>query len=109
MNTILFAIATILILSMPATAGAQSQTKADTIAAVQDTTQKAESLKLLLDQMEIQGWVDKPQMVYVVPGVNPEVDDIVLERSFIDEILRPLNKDEFERRNKSKRKSHILW
>jgi|Deesub1362B_J571_1020462.scaffolds.fasta_scaffold27993_2 hypothetical protein len=64
---------------------------------VQDTTRQKKSLKLLLEEIEVQGWIEKPQMVYVVPGINPEVDDIVLDRSFIDEILKPLDKDKFEK------------
>ena len=97
----------LLVLCAASSGTAQDQTKPTPT--VQDTTQKAKSLKLLLKHMEIEGWVEKPQMVYVVPGINPKVDDIVLERSFLDEILRPLNKDEFEKQNAIRRKSNILW
>jgi len=79
------------------------------VQAEQDTTQKQKSLNILLQQMEIRGWVEKPQMVYVVPGTNPKIDDIVLERSFIDEILRPLDKDKFEKQQILTQKNVIPW
>lgn len=79
------------------------------VSAKKDTTRTEESLKILLDQMEIKGWVEKPQMVYVVPGTDPKVDDIVLERSFIDEILLPLDKDKFEKQEVLTKKHVIPW
>jgi len=79
------------------------------VAAKQDTTQKKKTIKLFLKQIEVQGWIDRPQMVYVVPGVNPEVDDIMLDRSFLDEILRPLDKDKFERQKLVRKKIVIPW
>lgn len=75
---------------------------------VQDSTTKKRSLKMLLEQIEIQGWVEKPQMVYVIPGLNPEIDDIILDRSFLIEILRPLRKDRFEKQKVSRRKRTVI-
>lgn len=74
-----------------------------------DSTRKKESFKLLMDAIEIRGWIEKPQTVFVVPGVNPKVDDIILDRSFVNEILRPLDKDKFERQKVRKRKMVIPW
>ena len=85
----------------PATAGQ--------VQAQQDTTKKKPTIKLFLDKIEVQGWIDRPQMVYVVPGVNPEVDDIVLDRSFLDEILRPLDKDTFEKQKLVHKRTIIPW
>ena len=76
---------------------------------VQDTTKKKESFKLLMDAIEVRGWIEKPQSVFVVPGINPEVDDIILDRSFANEILRPLDKDKFEKQKVRKRKTVIPW
>ncbi len=70
-------------------------------------SQKAK--KLFLDQIEIRGWVAKPQMVYVIPGVDPKVDDIVIDRSFIDEITKPIDKDEFEKKYAREQKTLIPW
>ncbi len=76
---------------------------------LQDTTARKKTLKLLLDKIEVQGWIDRPQMVYVVPGINPEIDDIILDRSFLDEILRPLDKDKFEKQKVIAKKTIIPW
>lgn len=75
----------------------------------QDTTKKKESFKLLMDAIEIRGWIEKPQTVFVVPGINPEIDDIILDRSFANEILRPLDKIKFEKQKVRKRKTVIPW
>ena len=75
----------------------------------QDKTKKKETLKLLMDQIEVRGWIEKPQTIFVVPGVNPEVDDIVLDRSFVNEILRPMDKTKFERLNVKRKKRVSLW
>ena len=63
-----------------------------------------ESVKILLDKIDVRGWIEKPQMVYVVPGVNPEIDDIVLDRSFLDEIMKPISKEDFEKQKFAKTK-----
>jgi len=70
-------------------------------------SQKAK--KLFLDQIEIRGWIAKPQMVYVIPGVDPKVDDIVIDRSFIDEITKPIDKDSFEKKYAREQKTLIPW
>ena len=101
----------VIVLSIFIIATAKAQTKADSVkTTVQDSTRKAQNLKLLLDQIEIRGWVERPQIVYVVPGINPKIDDIILERSFIYEILRPLEKDKFEKQKiKKRRRTVIPW
>jgi len=77
---------------------------------IQDTSKVNKRIKLLLRQIEVRGWIEKPQMVYVVPGVNPEIDDILLDRSFLDEILRPLDKEKFEKQKLIlRRKVVIPW
>jgi hypothetical protein len=84
----------------------QKQTKTTTTQ--QDTT-KQKQLKLRMEAIEIQGWVEKPQAIFVLQGVNPEVDDIGLNRTFVDEILRPIDKDRFEKQKVKKRKTVIPW
>ena len=83
--------------------------KTSTSANKQEKTKKRETLKLLMDQIEVRGWIEKPQTIFVVPGVNPEVDDIILDRSFVNEILRPLDKTKFERQNVKRKKRVIPW
>ena len=101
----------VIVLSIFIIATAKAQTKTDSVkTTVQDSTRKAQNLKLLLDQIEIRGWIERPQIVYVVPGINPKIDDIILERSFIYEILRPLEKNKFEKQKiKKRRRTVIPW
>jgi len=84
----------------------QKQTKTTTTK--QDTTNQRQ-LKLRMDAIEIRGWVEKPQAIFVLQGVNPEVDDIGLNRTFVVEILRPIDKDKFEKQKVKKRKTVIPW
>jgi len=81
----------------------------DSTSAQSDQTKKEAALRLLLDQIEVKGWIEKPQMVFVVPGVNPEIDDIVLDRSFLNEMMRPLDKDQFEKQKVLNQKMVIPW
>ena len=81
----------------------------DSTATQPDQTKKEAALRLLLDQIEVKGWIEKPQMVFVVPGVNPEIDDIVLDRSFLNEMMRPLDKDQFEGQKILNQKMVIPW
>lgn len=74
----------------------------------QKTAPQKEQLKLMLDQIEIRGWIEKPQTILVVPGVNPEVDDIGLDRSFVNEIMRPLDKEKFEKQKIRRRKEKVI-
>ena len=78
--------------------GAQAQ---ETVKAA-DTTRTAiqqaapvlddHSVKLFLDKIEVEGKLEKPQAVFIIPGVNPEVEDFRIERSFFDDIFRPIEK-----------------
>ena len=66
-----------------------------------DTSQKAAtplptvddgSAKVFLDKIEIEGRLEKPQAVFIIPGTNPEIDDIDIERTFFTEIFRSMEK-----------------
>jgi hypothetical protein len=50
------------------------------------------AVRMLLDKIEIEGRLEKPQAVFIIPGHNPEIDDINIERSFFNEIFRPVEK-----------------
>lgn len=58
--------------------------------------------KIFLDKIEVEGWIEKPQTIYIVPGSDPKVDDIKIDRTFIEEILMPLDKDTFEKKIRAK-------
>jgi hypothetical protein len=50
------------------------------------------AIKLFLDKIEVVGRLEKPQAVFIIPGKNPEIDDIRIERSFFNDIFRPVEK-----------------
>jgi hypothetical protein len=50
------------------------------------------AVKVFLDKIEIEGRLEKPQAVFIIPGTNPEIDDINIERAFFNEIFRPMEK-----------------
>ena len=54
---------------------------------------KDKDVKLFIDKIEIQGRLEKPQAVFIIPGDNPEIDDISIKRSFFDAIFRPVEKE----------------
>ena len=45
-------------------------------------------LKMFMDKIEIVGELEKPQAVFIIPGKNPEIDDIRIRRSFFNNIFR---------------------
>ncbi|HIE64487.1 MAG: hypothetical protein ABGX83_05000 [Nitrospira sp.] len=56
--------------------------------------------RLMMGGTEIQGTVEKPHVVYVVPwkdDVSPSRQEITYERSFREEILEPVDRDRFQR------------
>ncbi len=70
----------------PAAAAGQSQ-QPQPAPAVDD-----KAVKVFLDKIEIEGRLEKPQAVFIIPGSNPEIDDINIERAFFNEIFRPVEK-----------------
>lgn len=50
------------------------------------------AIKLFLDKIQVEGRLEKPQAVFIIPGTDPEIDDIRIERSFFEEIFRPVEK-----------------
>ena len=49
-------------------------------------------MKLFLDNIEVTGQLEKPQAVFFIPGTNPGIDDIQIDRSFFESIFRPVEK-----------------
>jgi hypothetical protein len=45
-----------------------------------------------LETLEIFGRVEKPQTVFIIPGKDPKVDDIMVKREFFKEIFRVVEK-----------------
>jgi len=57
---------------------------------------KKEGGVIEFEAMEIIGRIDRPVSL-VIERTNPTFDKITFERSFIDDILRPIDKEEFEK------------
>ncbi|HTN42947.1 MAG TPA: hypothetical protein VMN77_04030 [Nitrospiria bacterium] len=57
--------------------------------------------RLLMEGTEIQGTLEKPHVVYVIPWkvLPPATEEgVPLRRSFTNEILEPVDRDQFEHR-----------
>jgi len=67
--------------------------------------------KLWLKQLEIYGQIAKPQTVFIVPGTDPRVDGLRIDRHFFSHIFRPVEKSTLQRVQvkQAKDKDHILW
>ena len=78
-----------------------SQAAPDTTAAPADSSGE----KILLDKINITGELEKPQAVFILPGNDPDVEDIQIERSFLKEIFRPVEKTSVLPREKKRPES----
>jgi len=68
-------------------------------------------IKLFLNQIEIYGQIAKPQTVFIIPGTDPRVDGLRIDRHFFSHIFRPVEKSTLRRVRikQGKDKDHILW
>lgn len=70
-----------------------------------------DNMKLFLKQIEIYGQIAKPQTVFIIPGTDPRVDGLRIDRHFFSHIFRPVEKSTLRRVRikQEKDKDHILW
>jgi len=70
-----------------------------------------DDVKLFLDQIEIYGQIAKPQTVFIIPGTDPRVDGLKIDRHFFSHIFRPVERSALRRVRikQGKDKDHILW
>jgi hypothetical protein len=70
-----------------------------------------DDVKMWLKQIEIYGQIAKPQTVFIIPGTDPRVDGLRIDRHFFSHIFRPVEKSTLSRvRLKQEQdKDHILW
>jgi len=70
-----------------------------------------DDVKLWLKQIEIYGQIAKPQTVFIIPGTDPRVDGLRIDRHFFSHIFRPVEKSTLRRIRiqQGKDKDHILW
>ena len=89
--------------------GEQTEATTSEIPTIQDG-----ELKLLLDKIEVIGELEKPQAVFIIPGVNPEIDDIRIKRSFFNSIFRNVERkgriiSKIQTQPTQDRKDYIPW
>ena len=69
------------------------------------------AMKKFLTKIEIFGRISKPQTVFIIPGVDPQVDGIRIERRFFSDMFRKVEKSTLrkQRVKEIRSKDHILW
>lgn len=96
---------------------AQQKAVPDTTAqaALQDTTytplvdEAAASSRIFMKNIEVLGTIAKPQALFIIPGRDPQVDGIEIDRSFFRDIFRPLEKDYHPPNTRRYLKDQTLW
>lgn len=71
-------------------------------------------LKIFMDKIEVIGRLEKPQAVFIIPGKNPEIDDIRIRRSFFNNIFRTVERKgsivtKIDKQPVKDRKDYIPW
>lgn len=74
------------------TSSQSSQEKTPPTQTIEEPDVDDRSIKLFLDKIEVEGKLEKPQAVFIIPGASPMIEDMHIERSFFDEIFRPVEK-----------------
>ena len=57
-----------------------------------NTVKQTEDGVEILDAVKIYGSIEKPQTVFIIPGKDPQVEDVEIKRSFLKEIYRKVEK-----------------
>lgn len=70
-----------------------------------------DAMKLFLKEMVFYGQIAKPQAVFIIPGTDPRVDGLKIDRHFFSHIFRPVEKSTLRnvRKKQDKVQDHILW
>ena len=84
----------LLLFSRPSASGREAKTPAKPVQKkTADTAQapiEKKDVKIFIDKIEVEGRLEKPQVMLFLPGQTPEIDDIQIERSFMKNIFRPV-------------------
>ena len=70
-----------------------------------------DAMKLFLKEMVFYGQIAKPQAVFIIPGTDPRVDGLKIDRHFFSHIFRPVERSTLRnvRDKQENDKDHILW
>ncbi|MBN2011580.1 hypothetical protein JW960_19775 [candidate division KSB1 bacterium] len=71
----------------------------------------SKTMNVFMKQIDIYGRLAKPQTVFIIPGTDPRVDGIRIERYFYRDIFRTVEKSTLrkEKLKTQRQKDHILW
>ena len=67
------------------------------------------NVRIFLDKVEVLGSIAKPQALFIIPGNDPKVDGIQIDRSFFREIFRSMEKSRFPHSTRRNPRGHIPW
>ncbi|MBN1155624.1 hypothetical protein JXB12_11970 [candidate division KSB1 bacterium] len=94
---------------------ASTSTDTKMVETTQGTTPQQEltdpSMKTFIEKIEIYGKVAKPQTVFIIPGTDPRVEGIQIERRFFGDIFRRVEKSTLRKEwiRDQKKRDHLLW
>lgn len=71
--------------------------------------ENAANARMFLDKVEVLGTLAKPQALFIIPGQDPRVDGIEIDRSFFREIFRPYEKDYHPANTRRYLKEQAVW
>lgn len=71
--------------------------------------ENAASSRMFLEKIEVLGTVAKPQALFIIPGRDPKVDGIEIDRSFFNEVFRPVEKDYHPANTRRYLKDQVVW
>ena len=71
--------------------------------------ENAASSRLFMDKIEVLGTIAKPQALFILPGNDPKVDGIEIDRSFFREVFRPIEKDYHPPNTRRYLKEQVVW
>jgi hypothetical protein len=71
--------------------------------------ERGKNVRVFLDKIEVLGSIAKPQALFIIPGSDPKVEGIQIDRSFFREIFRPMEKDRYSRSTRRYSGGHIPW
>lgn len=71
--------------------------------------ENAASSRMFLEKIEVLGTIAKPQALFIIPGRDPKVDGIEIDRSFFREVFRPVEKDYHPANTRRHLKDQVVW
>ena len=75
------------------------------------STVTKKAMKIFLDKIEVYGRIAKPQTVFIIPGSDPRVNGIRIERRFFSDMFRKVEKSTLrkEKIKDLRNNDHLLW